>query len=251
MTLNNIAIQAAINLRQPVASLTNYSQLGLTNVNLVLPVFNMLRTDAESSNDFEFTYKQVDVTVVPGTPVDLSTAVIHGTTTAAVIKTIMDIGLYDKQGNLWPVEWTSGGESMERTRQENGFGFERYPRDDQNSFRYSSGLYRVIINGGPQGTLDLYPVRLEDGTQSFTFGIMAYLLTPDWTDMATDPVIYGVQGARWLTWATVCELNPIFKAFIARQEGNLGEPSDKRDDAFNKFKEWDLLSIEQHRRHER
>lgn len=252
LVLTDIIAQAASYLRRPITDLTaNVISNPSGPLNVALPALNMIRTDAESANDFEFTFQQVDVVVTPGTPCALTSAVLHGTDTPAIIKTICDVGIYDLQANLWPLEWTDGGENMERIRQEaRHFLFARYPTDDQFNFRFW-GVTRPVFTGGPQGFVNIYPVQQLDTQPTITLGILAYTLTPDWTGETTAAVPYTTLGAKWLTWALVCELNPLFKTFVPRQEGNLGEPSEKRDMAWQRFVDWDLLAVQQHRRHER
>jgi hypothetical protein len=106
------------------------ADLTVNGVDLGLLALNQARRKAELEYDFEFQRRLVSLTVDGSTGGDLDDVVLYGTATSVDIKTILDMGQLDDDGNIRPVEWTTAGESLERQRQDNRFITPRYPTDN-------------------------------------------------------------------------------------------------------------------------
>lgn len=241
MTLTEILTAAASVHSKALADLTVNSQ------NLGLVALNNARRAAEMQYDFEFTRKLVTVSVNGVTGGSLAAAVAYGTVTPVLeVGTIVDVGLFDQDGNLWPVSWTTIGASMERSRNSSKTILPRYPTDEQIlSWRGSDS--RFTFSG------DSVYVFPRDSSHNFTLGIECYVVTPDWVsgDLSGSPAPWATHGAQYLLWSIVSELNPMFQTFLFRQEGNVGEqtPDKKADTALTRLHEWDIMRFEQLRRH--
>lgn len=63
--------------------------------------------------------------------------------------------------------------------------------------------------------------------------------------------IWTTYGQQYLLWATIVQLNKLFKVFVPRQEGNLPPPTDQADAGLQSLIDWDNYKFEQFRRHNR
>lgn len=241
MTLLEIKTAAAHYLELGVADLTvNTQDLGIL-------ALNQVRKFAELNHDFEFSRKLVTVSVDGVTGGDLTTAVLYGTATAASIKTVIDVGIFDEDGNLRPIEWTTVSESLERGRLDNPAFVPRFPTDGQ-ALGSPVGRSRVAFSGDK-----VYLFPLGASGETFTLGMEVYTFTADWvigaTEASTSP--WSTHGSQFLLWQTVVHLNKRFKYFVPRTEGNLPAPTDLADAGLQAFKDWDTYRYEQSRRHGR
>lgn len=238
MTLQDIRNAAAAYLHRAASDFT------INGVDLSLFALNQVRLAAELLNDFNFTRKTMQLTVDGVLGGSLSTAVEVGTLLTTEIKSIVDVGQFDKDGNLVPVEWTTVAASMDIQRQESSTLF-RYPTDAQAST--AIGMTRVVFSGDK---VYLFP---KAPGQSFVIGIEAYTFTPDWTptDFATTPNPWARKGSQYLLWGSVIHLNQVYKDFVFRQEGNLPPPQTLADQGLQTLVTWDIFKYEQNRRHNR
>lgn len=222
------------------------TELNVNGQDLGLIALNTVRRRAELAWDFEFTRKLATVSVDGVTGGSLDAAVLYGTATPVEIKTIIEVGLFDDFGNLRPVEWTTVSESLERQRIENMRDVPRYPTDAW-AETYPAGLGRFAFTGS---TVYRFP---KDSTATFLLGMEIYAATADWTGPQLNSVIapWTTHGSPFLLWATVVELNQLFKHFVFRQEGNLPPPQAQADAGLEAFKQWDTFRFEQSRRHGR
>jgi len=218
-------------------------------VDLCLVALNQVRTAAELGNDFEFTRKLMSVSVDGVTGGDLSTAVEYGTTNNFAIKSVLDVGTFDTNGNFRPAEWTTTGDSLNRERLDNPFFIARYPTDAQ----VSSGLIgqkRFVFSGN---RVYFFP---KTPNLTILLGIEAYTFTGDWADY-TDPAagtlayVWTRQGAQYLQWAATIHLNHLWRDFVFRQEGNLPPPQALADAGLAALQTWDSFRYQQFRRHSR
>lgn len=251
MTLFEIKSAAARYLEKDVDELIqNETDMGLV-------ALNNIRSVAELSNDFNFTYKllQLDVDGVTGGSLD--SAVEYGDAsivpTTFQIKTIVDVGLFDIAGTFIPVDWTTSRDSLNIERLDTQIVL-RYPTDAQ-VISSQPGRQRFVFSGNK---VFYYP-KTENLT--FSLGIGAYTFTPDWTydDINREPpdgVIpyngpWTKHGSQYLLWSTVIHLNHLFKGFVFRQEGNLPPPQALADLGLDAMLKWDNFMFEQFRRHSR
>jgi len=207
---------------------------------------NQVRRNTELNHDYEFQRKLVTLTVDGVTGGSLDNAVLYGTATTVVIKTIVEMGLFDEDANLRPVEWTTVAESMERQRGDNPGENPRYPTDAW----YVSGPEGQARFTIANNTVYRFP---KDEDNDFSIGMEVYVWNDDWTasdveDEAGTTNVWTREGGEYLMWGTVVHLNHLFKEFVYRQEGNLPSPEKLRDTALENFKEWDSHKYEQFRR---
>lgn len=220
--------------------------LNVNGLDLGLVAMNTVRREAEAVWDFEFQRRLVTVSVNGVTGGSLDSAVLYGTATSAEIKTVIDVGLFDEQGNLRPVEWTTVAESLERQRSENPFGSNLYLTDGEaESGPCGTGRFDFVGS-----TVYRFP-KVSNAT--YTLGMEVYAGTTDWvaSDLNSTVAPWTTFGAPFLLWATVVELNHLFKAFVPRQEGNLPPPTQRAAAALDAFRQWDTSRFEQSRRHGR
>jgi hypothetical protein len=238
MTLDEIRSAAAAYLHRTVPDFT------INGVDLSLFALNQVRQTAELQNDFGFTRKLVQLSVDGVTGGSLSGAVIYGTSTIVEVKSIVDVGQFDGDGNLRPVDWTTVAAGLGTQRDESQYLF-RYPTDAQ--ALHGNGMPRIVFSGD---SVYLFP---KAPTQTFVIGVEAYTFTPDWAvaDYGTTPVPWASKGSQYLLWATVIQLNQVYKDFVFRQEGNLPPPQTLADAALQSLVTWDIFKYEQSRRHNR
>ncbi len=75
------------------------------------------------------------------------------------------------------------------------------------------------------------------------------MFSSDWsTGSETD--VWTTKGAEYLMWASVAQVNNLFKEFVPRQEGNLPTTDQQAAIALDAFIKWDTFKYEQFRRHE-
>lgn len=182
MTLLALRSAMAAYLQKTVPDLT------VNGVDLSLLALNNVRRRAEMLHDFEFSRKQVTVTLdgLDGGTLD---DVIQEGSPVCEIKTVIECGIYDDSWNVHPVEWTTVAESLERQRQlKPGFPV-RYPTDgNATTDGYAVGLQRVAFCGN-----DVWCVpRMKPGL--FDLEIEAYTFSPDWTATSDSVVVSGVLG---------------------------------------------------------
>lgn len=242
-----------MNLLEIKTAVANYfgkalADLTVLSQDLFLVAANQVRRQAELQHDFEFTRKLVTVTVNGVTGGSLDDAVLYGTATDVDIKSIIDVGLFDNDTNLRPVEWTTVAESLERQRQENPHTAPRYPTDNW----YQSGPNGQARFDFTGSTVYRFP---KDSSNNFTLGMEVYTFHTDWVagDLGGTPVTdtWTKYAAQFIQWGVIVHLNHLYKEFVARTEGNLPPPSQLRDEALAAFIAWDSGRYEQNRRHGR
>jgi hypothetical protein len=239
MTLQDIRNAAAAYLHRTVADFI------VNTVDLSLFALNQVRLAAELQNDFNFTRKTMELSVDGVTGGSLSAAVEHGTTNSFEIKSIVDVGQFDGDGNLRPVDWTTVAAGLDQQRSENPQYLFRYPTDAQTSF--ATGFPRIVFSGNK---VYVYPIATG---QTFLLGIESYTFTPDWTtlDYGTTPDPWAKKGSQYLLWSLIIHLNQVYKDFVFRQEGNLPPPQTLADQGLASLVTWDIFKFEQSRRHNR
>lgn len=239
MTLTEILDSAAGYLGTTQAAFTVNSQ------NLGLVALNQARNNAELNHDFEFTRKLAQLTIDGVTGGSLDAAVLYGTATAVEPKTVLEVGVFDADGNFRPVEWTTTAESLERQRTQRYPVTDRYPTDGTSDTLDS--LNRVVFTGR-----QAYLVPKVNGAQ-VVLGLEIYAMTADWAaaNLTSTFAPWTTKGSQYLMWQTVIHLNHLFGEFIPRQEGNLAPPKDMADEGLNSLITWDIMQFEQFRRHSR
>lgn len=240
MTLDKIKTAIASYLQTTSGSLTINSQ------DLALLTLNQVRTQAELLHDFEFSRRLVTINVDGVTGGSLEDAVERGTTRGVSVKSIIEMGLFDVNGNFRPVEWTTVAEGLERQRNDNPYTSPRYPTDGwAQSGPNGQGRFQVTGN-----KVYRFPLETETST-TFTLGMEVYSFTEDWSTINDTENIWTQYGHQYLLWESVVQLNHRFKEFTPRTEGNLTPPQTLADKGLEAFRQWDVYRFEQSRRHGR
>lgn len=159
----------------------------VNGIDFGLTALNAVRLHAEQGNDFEFQRKTLSLSVNTLTGGSLENAVIQGTSTPATIKTLIDVGQADTNGNFVPLEWTTRAESHERTRGENRYGSRslRYPSDADTQV-FVGGRRRVMLDND---RVSLFPMGTV--SENVTVLLDCYVYSSDWTT-AESVVVSGV-----------------------------------------------------------
>ena len=159
----------------------------VNGIDFGLAALNAVRLHAEQGNDFEFQRKTLSLSVNTLTGGSLDDAVIQGTSTSATIKTLIDVGQADTNGNFVPLEWTTSAESHERTRGENRYGSRalRYPSDADYQV-YVGGRRRVMLDGS---RVRLFPMGTVSENVTVLFD--AYVYSNDWSAAGNTLVVTG------------------------------------------------------------
>lgn len=236
---------AALLHRNPVDLIINGIDFGLL-------AFNSARQRAELDNDFNFTRMLLDLPVDGVVGGSIDNAVEHYTQlpTTHKPKTIIDVGQYDTDGNLLPVEWTTVPAGLDEQRRENPQYGIRYPTDAQAQVP-PLGIKRFIFTNRQ---VFFYPKTTTTAPGTiFTIGFECYTFTPDWTvvDLNTAPEPWATKAWDYLLWWSVIFVNNIFRDFVFRQEGNLQPPEALATSALESLRNWDMLMYETFRRHSR
>lgn len=227
-------------------------ELEVNDVDLGLSALNQVRQNAEQANDFGFTRKLLALTVDGVSGGSLDDAVEQGTTSPPVeVKTVVDVGTFDADGNFCPAEWTTVAESLNRQRADNPHYVTRYPTDAQ-AVTGPMGWRRFVFSGNKVFWFPKTP------NVTFDVGLEAYTFTPDWTEADLDENNTGAydgpwtqKGSQYLLWSVIIHLNQLFRDFVFRQEGNLPPPQTLADQGLQSLITWDIFKYEQFRRHGR
>jgi hypothetical protein len=214
--------------------------VGSTDLSLI--AVNQVRMQAELENDFEFSRELVTVSVNGAIGGSLSTAVRYGTATVVQVKSPIEVGIFDTNANLRPIDWTTVAEGLERQRElVPGFA-PRYPTDGQLSAA-TEWPSRLVFSGD---NVYFFP---KDENLTFLAGMEVYAFHPEWTAMDSTSDVWTTKGAQYLMWKGIIHLNHLFKEFVFRQEGNLPEPKELAQAGLDALKLWDSFRYEQFRRH--
>lgn len=177
------------------------SDLVINGLDYGLITLNEVRRSAEMLNDFGFQRKLLTLDVDPVNGADLADAVIQGTTTTVDIKTIVEMGIFDTNGNFRPIEWTTTEESQERQRQENPFEYVRYPTDAQAEC-WPAGQRRLILR---DNKVFVWPHTSQSQlNQVVSIGIEVYCFSDDWVVGSNTQVLSGsmAQDGTYYTFGS-------------------------------------------------
>lgn len=181
MTILDLKTAIASYFEVAVADLTVNGQ------DLALLALNQVRRKAELECDFEFQRKLVTVSVDPVTGGSLGNAVLYGTSTAAIVKTVLDIGTFDTAANFRPVEWTTVAEGIERQRKEERYTLSTYATEGD--LRAVDTARRYLLTNDT-----LYRFPKESTVDAATLGLEVYVFSPDWTASSSTLAVTGGTG---------------------------------------------------------
>lgn len=249
MTLNEIRSSIATYLKRDV------DDLNVNDIDLGLVAMNQVRLDAELSNDFEFTRKLLSLSVDGVTGGSLDDAVEYGVAGFEVptfnIKTVVDVGIFDTEGNLRPAPWATVGDSLNQQRRDNPMFIPRYPTDGE----VASGLFGAQRFEFVGNKVFFFP---KTQNLAIALGIEAYTFTDDWDEEDLDDGnnerydgVWNQIGSNYLIWKSLIHLNHVHKEFVFRQEGNVQPPDKMAEAALANLITWDNFKYQQFRRHPR
>lgn len=181
MTLTQLKSLVAAYFKVDVTDLTRNGQ------DLFMLALNTVRLQAELNHDFEFTRKEVEVTVTGASGGSLDTAVLSGTATPAKVKQVLNISVKNSDNQKVPVEWTTKIESYERMRLDDPGLTARYLSDNDDSWEAGQPRFEVSNRA-----ITVYPYSSE--TTEETLYVEAYVFTSDWTTLA-DYTVTHVSGS--------------------------------------------------------
>lgn len=214
----------------------------VNGIDLFLIAVNNARKQAELAHDFEYTRMVATLDVVPAGASLSNAAIVEGDGMSSV-KSITGIRRLGTNGFFYPLDFTRWSIAQERDRsaleiRDDYWTILRYPSDADVLNFY--GTNTSVVQRGRK--LFLYPGFSGQDPQSITLYVDGYGWLDPYGDtgVVSEPEDFIVEhGQTYLQWATICELNKMFAAFVPRQEGNLSEPTKERDDAFKQLVLWD------------
>ena len=165
------------------------ADLTVDGQDLGLLAMNQARMQAELLHDFNFQRKLLTLSVDTVTGGSLEAAVIMDTTTNVTIKTLLDVGQFDDNGNFRPVEWTTVEEGLDRVRAEQPWGQVRYPTDAQFE-SWPSGQRRFTV---ANQKIYSWPRSTSPGT-ALSIGLEAYVFSGDWVSLNRATVANATTG---------------------------------------------------------
>lgn len=180
----------------------------------------------------------------------------EGTSDVAIftgIKEIVAVSRVNTDGTRFPLDFARSDLPIERDRSELEVSSDywwdnRYLSDQQLLARRSVASSGSIIQR--RNRLYVYPrvSATTAGTSdiSVEMEVFAWLRNYVAADLAdTDPTDFFLEhGHQFMQWATICELNVLFREFVPRQEGNLDAPKKEMASAWNDLLLWDSYMVD-------
>ena len=172
-------------------AIANYFELTVDELivngqDLGLLALNQVRRQAELNHDFEFQRELVTVSVDGVTGGSLENAVLHSDGVTGVnVKSVIEVGLFDANGNLRPVEWTTVAESIERQRGEERYALPQWRAEDETCLSDRNvGLGRFAVAGSK---VFRFPKASAGTTITYALGFEVYAFSSEWT--ATSDIV--------------------------------------------------------------
>lgn len=211
---------------------------------LLLHALNNARKSAELLHDFNSNRVRAQIQVDPTNGVNLSTAVLKGTSDAVSLKEFITFYLSDTNGEI-PL-YHHAQKSLAVWMKERNFNARgrylstevRYP-DDQYLRVLRIGPTEVYVHGSQvyiQPTQSTTTTLIIDGVK---------WMDEYTSDSDTDWMVE--HGHNYLQWACVCEVNYFTSTFTPNFDGNLSPPEKARDRALDLLVQWDAFQVEQGR----
>lgn len=181
------------------------SDLTVNGLDLFLSAANQVRRFAELHHDFEFqrTLVTLDVNGTTGGSL-LDVENYYDKDQGVDIKTIIDVGLFDTDGNLRPVRWDTATSSLRGGDLER-LAIPRHPTDAQAITPWLGRLSRFVFVGNQ---VFAFPLSTTGSSETFHLGLEVYNFSPDWvgtrsitvsgTTGSTDPNGVYTQAGRYL-----------------------------------------------------
>lgn len=221
-------------------------------VDLFLVAANNARKKAEKSHNFNEARCTaiLDIDGVSGGA--LVDAVVSPTGVFSTVREILTISGLRNAGDFVPLDFTRPEVNQERDRYELELSDEfwpsnRYPSDSQVLNR--TGNAALVLRGG---SIYRFPqISGTAGGEPLTVYIEGYGWLNDYTETQLDNDVDGAaedflidHGFEFLQWEIIIELNYIFHTYVFRQEGNVGSPDKKRDEAWADLIRWDTYLVD-------
>jgi len=200
---------------------------------LFLQAVNNAIRRAEMGHDFGFMSKSLEGTIPSGDGgLSMTGLTVYGGGTTHDVKVIERVWCRGADDALVPARHESRGRLADRLIELGdaaGYGEANGPVEG-----------RFLVYGDK---LFVYPTNQTEATNVvIDANVWATKVTA-----VTNTSEFVTYGFEYMQWATVVELNHLFKTFVPRQEGNLDPPKRERDDALRRLIDWDVAQVEANR----
>ena len=118
----------------------------VNNTDILAVALNNAQQNAQKLHDFEYSKALVDIEVDLLVGTDLSTAVLHGTSTPASVKSVLGVALNTEKGLLRPMEFIGRVNFAERVFEQYRGGHQygnRYPADGDHGWFNDRVVYQM------------------------------------------------------------------------------------------------------------
>jgi hypothetical protein len=209
-----------------------------STVDLLLDAINQSHQHAMQYHDFEFAKISVDALVDLQNGVPISPLPIHGTSTMVTVKKVLRAYISDGFGGVRPIKFVSRDwQSADAAQRWNGVPYPWAPvQRDMPSY---PTFYEIYLTQ-QASTLMVYPnarVVVPQNPLPLYLDVIRYF--PDYTDADNNSDFLLQFGDDFLMWDACCNLNPLIKEWVPRQEGNVPAPTEQRDGAWADLIAWD------------
>jgi hypothetical protein len=223
-------------------------------VDLFLVAANNAKKKAEKNHNFNEARCTAVLAIDGVTGGALSSATIAPVGVFSGIKEILDISGLRAGGEFIPLDFTRPEVNIERDRYElelsdTFWPNNRYPSDAQVINR--RGNAALVLRGGSIYRFPQFSPTMSSGGEALTVYIEGYGWLKDYTETQLDGDADGApedflldHGFEFLQWEIIIELNYIFHTYVFRQEGNVGSPDKKRDEAWADLIRWDTYLVD-------
>lgn len=246
-----------LQLKATVAAFHQREPADLTKgpVDLFLVAANNARKKAEKNHNFNEARCTAVLAIDGVTGGALASATVSPVGVFSGIKEILDISGLRAAGEFVPLDFTRPEVNIERDRYELELSNEfwpmnRYPSDAQVLNRLGNAA--LVLRGGTIYRFPQFSPTVSQGGTPLTVYIEGYGWLKDYTDTQLEsadadgaPEDFLLDhGFEFLQWEIIIELNYVFHTYVFRQEGNVGSPDKKRDEAWLDLIRWDTYLVD-------
>jgi hypothetical protein len=213
-----------------------------TSVDLLLDAINQSHQHAMQYHDFEYAKVSVDALVDLTNGVPISPLPLHTTSTLVTVKKVLRAFIADGFGGVRPIKFVSRDWQVADSAQRwNGVPYPWAPA--QRDMPQYPTFYEVYLTQQAD-LLMLYPsaqVVVPQNPMLVVLDVIRYF--PDYDNTSNNSDFLLQFGDDFLMWDACCNLNPLVKEYVPRQEGNVSAPTEQRDAAWQDLIAWDANVI--------
>lgn len=239
MTLERLKGQIATYLQNKVDDYVR------NRVDLLLEAINEAQQGAQQLYDFEYSKVVVDASVDLTTGVPISPLMLHGTTTPVDVKKVLRAYVGSETQGFRPLKFINRESQFKDVMQRWAGIPTPFAPAQRDAPAYPSFYELYLVQQGQ--TLFLYPDATTTSAQSpfpVVLDVIRYWPEYDDTQLRLPNVDWLMEfGDSFIKWSAVCQLNTFSKEFVPRQEGNVGPPTDLRDEAWKDLLAWDAQLV--------